>query len=160
MIFGDIGMTKTEEFGALHPVLREALLRLERTDLKGMEAGKYEWDGDRLFLLVQEPDTAPKTAKRPESHRRYVDIQLLIEGEEWIGYARKTESHVVREDELDAKDYALYEDPEDEIGLILKPGKFAVFFPDDLHRPCVCLDAPLRIKKAVVKIDLSLLGKE
>ncbi|MFC5700140.1 YhcH/YjgK/YiaL family protein [Cohnella faecalis] len=160
MIFGDTGMTKTGEFGALHPVLRDALLRLERTDLKGMEPGKYEWDGDRLFLLVQESVTAPKTAKKPESHRRYVDIQLLIEGEEWIGYARKSVSHLSCEDELDAKDYALYEDPEDEIGLILRPGKFAIFFPDELHRPCVCLEAPVRIKKAVVKIDLILLEKE
>jgi len=157
MIWGDIGSEEAGEWSALHPVLGEALRRLRHTDLKALDPGKYEWDGDRMFLLVQRPQTAPKADRRPESHRRYADIQLLIEGREWIGCARRTDRSVVIEDELETNDYALYEDPEDEIGLAMRPGSFAIFFPSDLHRPCVCVDAPESIKKAVVKIDLTLL---
>ncbi|MFC4601113.1 YhcH/YjgK/YiaL family protein [Cohnella hongkongensis] len=159
MIWGDIGSREATEWSAFHPVLRAALDRLRQTDLQALDPGKYEWDGERMFLLIQEPQTAPKAERKPEAHRRYADIQLLIEGREWIGCARRTDRSAVVEDELETKDYALYEDPEDEIGLVMSPGSFAIFFPSDLHRPCVCVGAPESIKKAVVKIDLALLGE-
>jgi YhcH/YjgK/YiaL family protein len=157
MIFGDSSKLATREFDILHPVLREALLRLERTDLKPLAPGKYEWDGDRMFLLIQEMETAPKADKKLESHVRYIDIQYLIEGEEVIGYARQSADHIVCHDELETKDFALYEDPEEEMDLLLKPGTFAVFFPADLHRPGVVRSVPGKIKKAVVKISCDLL---
>ncbi|MFC4307093.1 YhcH/YjgK/YiaL family protein [Cohnella boryungensis] len=158
MIFGDRGMLTAGELRALHPVLREALLKLAGTDLQALSPGKHEWDGERVFLLLQEMETAPKAEKKLESHRRYLDIQWLIEGEERIGYTRKSASHAVCEDELANKDYALYDDPADEMELTMKPGTFAIFFPEDLHRPGVCGEAPARIKKAVVKVDLELLA--
>ncbi|QMV42459.1 YhcH/YjgK/YiaL family protein [Cohnella cholangitidis] len=157
MIFGDSSKLATREFEIVHPVLREALLRLERTDLKALAPGKYEWDGDRVFLLIQELETAPKTDKKLESHERYVDIQYLIDGEEVIGYARRSSDHIVCQDELESKDFALYEDPAVEMDLLLKPGMFAVFFPADLHRPGVSGIVPGKIKKAVVKISCDLL---
>jgi biofilm protein TabA len=158
MIYGHLTTFTKQELDSLHPVLGKALLRLAETDLKALAAGKYEWDGDRLFLLIQEMETAPKSDKKLESHLRYVDIQYLIDGEEeTIGYVRRSERHIVSEDLLETKDIAFYEDTEEEMALILKPGMFTIFFPSDLHRPGVRRLEPASIKKAVVKVSLALL---
>lgn len=157
MLFGDLAKIGTQEFDIVHPVLREALQRLERTNLKALSSGKYDWDDERMFLLIQEMDTAPKASKKLESHVRYIDIQCLIEGEEVIGYARHSSEHIICQDELETKDFALYEDPVEEMDLVLNPGMFAIFFPSDLHRPGVSRSEDVPIKKAVVKISCDLL---
>ena len=38
--------------------------------------------------------------------------------------------------------------------LILEPGMFAFFFPQDIHRPCMQLDGPEKVKKVVVKVGI------
>lgn len=158
MIHGDLTTTIGQENTVLHPVLQRALHHLYKMDLAGAAPGKYELDGEDMFVLIQQFDTAPKSVKKLEAHLQYIDIQYLISGEEeQIGYARLADWHVIAQDELASSDYALYEDTEDEIDLLLKPGMYAIFFPADLHRPGVCKLQPASIKKAVVKIRAALL---
>ncbi len=47
--------------------------------------GKQEVDGLTLFCLVSEDLTEPVADRRGEFHEQYLDIQLLLRGEEWIG---------------------------------------------------------------------------
>ncbi|MGF7047710.1 YhcH/YjgK/YiaL family protein [Paenibacillus sp. DS2015] len=145
----------SQELDTLHPLLQKALLKLSQTDLKGLLPGRYDWDGDQMFILIQEMETEPKVDKKLESHLKYVDIHYLIDGdEEVIGYARQSERHVICHNEWVTKDYALYEDVEEEMDLIIKPGMFAIFLPSDLHRPGVYRSSkPAMIKKAVVKVS-------
>ena len=35
---------------------------------------------------------------------------------------------------------------------ILEPGSFAVYFPDDAHKPGIAIDQPLHNKKCVFKV--------
>lgn len=160
MIYADLTTTISQESAALHPVLQRALQHLFKMDVANAEPGKYALDGDNMFVLLQQFDTAPKASKKLEAHRQYIDIQYLISGEEWIGCARLTERHIIVEDQLAESDYALYAEAEDEIDLLLRPGMYAIFFPADLHRPGICKHSPSSIKKAVVKIKASLLRDE
>jgi biofilm protein TabA len=73
-----------------------ALDYLERADLSGMEAGRYEIDGSHVFALVQAPQTRPQEQCRWEAHKKYIDIQYLIDGQETIGF-QKTEAMAVSE---------------------------------------------------------------
>ena len=66
--------------------LAKALDYLTGTELETVEAGRVEIDGERVFALFQSYETKPEN-DRPEAHRKYIDIQYLIEGEELIGVA-------------------------------------------------------------------------
>ena len=62
--------------------IKIGLFWLENTDLKNIADGKYLIDGDNVYASVQTYDT--KDDVKYESHRRYIDIQYMIDGEEKI----------------------------------------------------------------------------
>lgn len=127
-----------------------ALDYLQKADLTGMAAGKYEICGEKVFVLIQEPDTRPRECARWESHRNYIDIQYLIEGAETIGFqqaaAMRTEEPYSAE-----KDIAFYRDNGKGFFVPLAPESFVICFPQDAHMPLVGAGEPCRIRKAVVK---------
>lgn len=74
------------QYRGLSGNLAKALDYLTGTELETVEAGRVEIDGERVFALFQSYETKPEN-DRPEAHRKYIDIQYLIEGEELIGVA-------------------------------------------------------------------------
>jgi hypothetical protein len=67
--------------------IQKGLKFLAETDIAALPAGRVDIEGDTIFALIQDYDTAPKAEKRPESHARYIDIQYVFSGREIIGYA-------------------------------------------------------------------------
>ncbi len=93
--------------------------------------GKQEIDGLKLFCLVSEALTEPAADRRGEFHQRYLDIQLLLRGEEWIGVGPYG---YVAEGDHPHPDLWFVEDEQTSY-LALQPGDFAIFWPGELHRP-------------------------
>lgn len=115
--------------------------------------GRYEIDGDRVFALVQSYSTTPSSNKRFEAHRRYLDIQTLLDGTEIISHAPITRLQPAT-DYDSAKDFQLYHDSPAPNALRLEPGDFALFLPQDGHKPG-CLDQAVQaVRKIVIKIQL------
>lgn len=158
MIVSDLEAWKRQQ-AAFSPVLAKAVEYLAKQDFSKMEAGRYELDGDRMYAMVQEVTTEPKANRKPEAHDRYIDIQFLLEGEgEIIGVSRRNPDAIPSEDYLGSRDVAFYSDVTDESEVLLRPGMFAIFFPDDVHRPlCQVGETGSTIRKVVIKIDTSLL---
>ena len=115
-----------------------------------MADGRYAIDGDAVYALVQSYDTAAPEEKKFESHRAYLDIQFVAIGAETILYA-PTRSLQPTTPYDAAKDYLLYADPDHATSLLTPPGSFAIFFPQDGHKPGCVNGAPSRIKKVVIK---------
>jgi biofilm protein TabA len=157
MILSDLANWEVEK-AAFPAALRIGIEYLRNNDLDKLSAGKYEIDGEDIYLLIQETDTALRSERKLESHVKYIDIQYLVKGEEIIGFIRKSENDIYLENELSnpAKDFAIYKEREGETELLLKQGMFAVFFPNDLHRPRCSRTNGSPIKKAVVKVNTSL----
>jgi biofilm protein TabA len=156
MIFGSIQNLTTDR-----RVLPAALVRgldyLRDTDFSKVESGRVEIDGDAIFALVQEYGTVPKGEKKPEAHRKYIDIQYVSGGSEIIGYGLESPLGEIAEDRLAEKDLLYYRSVQDEMELILTPGMYVILFPQDVHRPgCRYGDSAL-VNKVVVKIRLDLL---
>ncbi|AOY02035.1 YhcH/YjgK/YiaL family protein [Jeongeupia sp. USM3] len=147
-----------QQRAVLPDAVNRALEALAAHDLNTMPAGRYEIDGDRLFFMIQEMITQPFDAGRPEAHRRYADIQLLLAGEEGFGVAAPDPGLAVVDDFYDSRDIAFYVTPANEQRLNLQPGDFVVFYPGELHRPGRCVGESMTIRKVVVKIDRALLG--
>lgn len=145
---------------AYHLVIRQALAFLAQTDFQHFVPGNIDLIPGRLFCLLQAMDSVPFEASRPESHRQFIDIQYLISGHERTGVSRaESGRHTVVEDRTPQQDILFWQVEDEETQVALTPGMFAIFFPEDIHRPCCHPQGggagPLR--KAVVKIDRALL---
>ena len=124
---------------------------LKNTDLQSLAVGKYEIDGMNVFALISEYETKKHDDCRPEAHRDYADIQYIISGKEAIGFVTlKDQPEIVAY--IPEKDIVFY--ASETSPLILEAGMFAVFFPQDVHRPCMQIDRPEKVKKVVVKVKL------
>lgn len=128
-----------------------AIEHLRRTNYIDHASGRYdinEW----MFVLVQDPLTQSWDMGMPEFHRKHIDVQYLLRGEELIGYLPASPEIPVVQDFLESRDIAFVAPQENETRLILSSGMYAVFFPGELHRPCRSPRHDQHIKKVVIKI--------
>lgn len=141
----------------LGPAWVRAIDFLQSLDVDAEEK-RYVLEGNDLYAAVESYDTKLRAIARPEAHRRYVDIQMLLTGVEKIDcwpMASLTEAIPYDEE----KDIAFYDQPATAgSSLQLVPGRFAVFFPHDAHMPGLQTTAgAARVKKVVIKIATQLL---
>lgn len=137
-----------------HPVWRRALdwLRILPPDLA---LGTYELIGRDMFASVQEYETLDRAAARFESHREHVDLQYTISGTEAIDWCPRSE---LQPDGPFENDVQFWLPPVTPLAtLVNSPGRFAIFYPGDAHRPKVRVGAG-RVRKLVIKIHLKLLA--
>lgn len=156
MIFGKLdSLSKEKKY--LAKALVKGLDYLQQTDFSKAAAGKYEIEGSSIYALVQDNQTAPKTEKKAEAHSKYIDIQYIVHGNEVIGFAPFSPESEVKENLLDQKDAIYYSSVKGEMDLILSDGMYAIFFPEEIHRPGCNYKGGGQVRKVVVKIAMSLL---
>jgi YhcH/YjgK/YiaL family protein len=135
--------------------IAKALQHLVDTDFSQLEAGNYELEGKDLFVIVNDYETKPREVEPFEVHRRYIDVQYVVSGEEEFGYlplADQTPSKPY----FEKHDYAEYDyesNKADAAFIPLKAGMFALFFPQDMHMPGTSATAKA-VRKVVVKVRI------
>ena len=117
------------------------------------EAGRYEIDGTNVYAMVQKYDTSPANQIRWEAHRNYIDIQCLLRGKEKIGYVPLTNLQEETPYHTE-KDCVLAQSAKDENYIHIPQGSFAIFYPQDAHKPRCMADASEAVWKVVVKVRL------
>lgn len=157
MIYGNIHAP--ESSSAYSETIQKAIRILKETDVTHMHHGKYPLNGDRLILQINEITTGPKETKRPEVHKKYIDVQYMVHGHEYIGFYPDEKKAEVLEDQLEENDVLFYkeDDSVNEIMLPMTDGCYAVFFPEDVHRPCCQMGQPEDVKKIVLKVRIDTL---
>jgi YhcH/YjgK/YiaL family protein len=138
-----------ELYSPLSPLLAEGLKFITENDFSQIEAGKFFLKDQLLYAMINDYDTKPEEQCKLEAHRKYIDIQFIVSGEEQIGF---TSFHGQKPsvDYNPEKDIVFFED---EVSFFtLKEGHFAIFFPDDLHQPGITLDEVSPVRKVVVKV--------
>jgi YhcH/YjgK/YiaL family protein len=147
-------LDKLENAGYYEPIsenLRKGFEFLRNTELSSLEVGRYEIDGKNVFALVSEYDSKKPEDCRLEAHRVYADIQYIVSGKEYIGFDTIGNQTILTEYNPE-KDIIFYTGETTQ--LCLASGMFAVFFPQDVHRPCMQIDGPEKVKKVVVKVKI------
>ena len=127
--------------------ISEAFGFLDQPGLAELPDGKHEIIGDRVYAIVERRPARAIEEGALEGHRKYIDIQYVISGDESMGWsAREGLVNSVEYDE--GKDLEFFEG---EPGSIVRvpPGCFTVFLPTDAHLPCIG-NGP--IHKVVVKV--------
>jgi YhcH/YjgK/YiaL family protein len=126
---------------------------LRDNDLASMEPKKYIIDGDNLYATISEAMTKNEEDTKFEAHRKYIDIQHVINGEEQMSItplAQKKEELV---------DYDPVKDLEfmsvtGTSSYVATPDKFFIFFPSDIHRPSVKVGENKLVRKVVIKVKI------
>lgn len=131
--------------------LKKGFEYLKSTNFQNAEVGKYEIDGKEVFAMVSEYESKAHKDCRPEAHHTYADIQYIISGREAIGYA-PLNNQIPTTEFNPEKDIVFYSG--ETVSLNLEAGMFAVFFPQDVHRPCMQISGPEKVKKVVVKVKI------
>jgi len=138
-------------YRALSPRIAAAIDYVTTTDFSAIADGRYVIDGDDLFALVQRYTSKPLTSGKWEAHRKYIDLQAVLQGTEQIGY--------VSIDQLHAEPY----NPEKDLiwltgtagqWFTLPTGHFTLLWPGDAHMPGIVAEAPSDVLKVVVKIQI------
>jgi biofilm protein TabA len=110
--------------------------------------------GDGMFAIEQVYETKPRSAGFFESHRKYIDIQVLVEGDEVMEVVDASRI-AVREPYQAERDLITYGDVPDASRLWVRSGEATIFFPVDVHMPTLRSgETPVLVRKTVVKVPV------
>jgi YhcH/YjgK/YiaL family protein len=139
------------DYLSLHPHFKSVHAFMKENNPASMAQGKYEVNNQGVFVLISEYNTKEISEGFIECHRKYIDIQILLEGRERIGICNI----------LECKEYP-YDPDKDlqklagEVSFIkMAPKHFAIFFPRDGHMPQIKYgDLTEKVKKVVFKVPI------
>ena len=138
-----------EHYKGISMYLDKAIAFVKEQDLYALPLGKIEIDGDRVFINVMEAMTQPEQKLHFEVHKRYMDIQIDLEGTEVIAIGLDNQEEIVPYD--DTKDIGFY-DAEVSSRCIMGPGRFIICMAEELHKPGMAYCNEACIKKCVIKV--------
>jgi biofilm protein TabA len=127
----------------------EAFAFLKSHDLNSLTKGKYPIDSNFVYASVTEDPSKDMDKTSWESHRKYIDLQYVISGEEKMGLLPVVKAQVIKPYD-ENKDVANY------VGdgplQTATPQSFFIFFPTDAHRPNITPGGNKVVKKIVIKV--------
>ncbi|AET57161.1 putative beta-D-galactosidase [Paenibacillus terrae HPL-003] len=127
---------------------------IEKIDLENFKTGKVLIDGMNFFALLTEYDTKPWEETDIETHDKYYDVVIVLEGRENI-YVDFRDSFTVKKAYSEEKDITFYQLKKEKIRVTMEPGMFILFLPNDIHHPYCDCEAKSHIKKVTFKIKIS-----
>jgi YhcH/YjgK/YiaL family protein len=139
-----------EKYPTLLP-MADAFRFLGRADLQKLETGRHDIRGNDMYALVQRGESRPIESAEFEAHRLYLDIQYLISGEEYIAVTSQ-QGLTVSKPYDESKDIEFYLKPAKYQKIVMHPGRFVVFYPQDAHLPNCYPNRPGPLHKVVVKV--------
>ena len=130
--------------------IQKTLEYLNNMDLKNLESGKHvinEW----LYINVQEYMTKNISDCKYESHKKYVDIQMMINGIEAL------ETSDVDKLELETEyneesDVMFWKRKNNQMRTVITDKSYVILYPQNAHMPCIAVDKPVKVKKLVAKV--------
>lgn len=146
MIFDTLA--NADRYTAMHVLFPRAFEFLRNTDLKELSPGRYPIEGERLFAIVEKVPGRKRDQAKLECHRKYIDIQYVLDGIDEMGWKPVRDCHEPLADYKVEKDIQFFGD-EPASWIATPPGAFCIFFPEDAHAPLVS-DGDIR--KVILKI--------
>lgn len=138
---------RLDRYLGLSEHLDTAIRFLQKGGAAQLPMGRTEIDGEAVYVNRFDYETAAEPIT--EGHLRYIDVHVVIEGEEEIGVADVSALREVERKE--EEDYIGFSGPFQGV-CVMKPGDVLITFPEDAHSPKRQHGGPCRVKKAVVKV--------
>jgi len=146
MIYDHIN--QAEKYYSLHPLFKTAFEYILKNDNTKLQSGKHELIEDKLFVLINTYFSKSIDDSFSESHKKYIDIQLVISGKERMGFGHFDNfAHEQYDSEKDLQKHS------GKLNFVdVEKNHFTVFFPHDIHMPGLLIDKPEEVIKIVVKV--------
>lgn len=147
-------LADADRYAPLHPLFGNAFAWMAGAGNLSKDDGRYPIDGERLIVIVETGTTKPAAERRFESHRRYIDIQVNLIGPELMEWL-PAHTLTIEDDFQPDGDIAFYAAPTNPATrLIVPPRHFAIFWPEDAHKPSCSPGAePIPFRKLVFKVE-------
>jgi len=129
--------------------ISEAFGFLDQPKLANLPDGEYEIRSDQIYAIITHEQGRCIIDGNLEAHRKYLDIQYLISGNESIGWAPKKELTVLSPYDVTRDIEFFQETPQSIIQLL--PHSFAIFLPSDAHLPLIGKGT---IHKVIIKVAI------
>ncbi|HMC13748.1 MAG TPA: YhcH/YjgK/YiaL family protein [Gallionellaceae bacterium] len=149
MIFSTF--SQFDRYAALHPLFPQAFEYIRNTDLFALAPGRYPIIDDDLFAIVEHVPGRTREAARLECHRRYIDIQLVLDGIDEMGWKPLADCYNPVSDYSGEKDIQFFHDAPAS-WIATPPDHFCIFFPEDAHAPLVSSGM---VRKVIFKIAVT-----
>jgi YhcH/YjgK/YiaL family protein len=115
--------------------------------------GDYEVDGTNMIAKVQSYGTSPTETRKFEAHKEYYDVQVIRVGCERQDIALAAELEPLAPFDT-VKDVVKFKAPNVFSSVVMDPGKFVVYFPQDIHRPNCNLTGACKVRKICMKVKV------
>ena len=141
-------------YKGLSPDIYEGLKFLQQVN-PDIAVGTYQLTPN-VKAIVSEYTTKEENENGYEAHRQNIDIQYLLKGKEKIACLPVEELSETKpySEETDAAFYNAVSDHSPST-LDLRPAYYAIFYPQDGHMPCLSVNEPEKVKKVVIKVQLT-----
>ena len=140
-------LDKLSMYEQLNPLFKDVIAFIKENDLNTLEEGKHVIKEGELFVNIQIAKGKLRKDAFLETHRTMIDIQIPLATKEQFGWTPLCNLPDLAYDK--DKDMTKYYQPA-ETYFDVKPGEFAIFFPQDGHAPCISNEETFR--KAIFKV--------
>lgn len=141
-------LSQSDRYAGLHPLFPRAFEYMRNTDLYALTPGRYPIAGEDLFAIVEHVPGRSREMARLEAHRRYIDIQLVLDGIDEMGWKPLADCYNPVSEHSVEKDIRFFHDAPAS-WIATPPDHFCIFFPEDAHAPLVSEGV---IRKVIFKI--------
>lgn len=131
----------------------EALEYLTKLSISEVDIGKKIMVNENFFYSVQSYDTKPANQCKLESHRKNIDIQIMVEGEESIEVVDISKL-TVQEEYDEEKDVMFWNEPKRMAKCTLRTGDYIILYPEDAHRGAASIKESGHVLKIVGKVAI------
>lgn len=113
----------------------------------GLAAGRYEI-ADGVYAMAQYYNSKPISEGKYEAHKKFIDIQYIVNGEELIGWQTLNKMSLI--EFFEEKDFLHMQGKGDMVPLTA--GNFMILYPEDAHMPGIEMNGSVPVEKIVVKV--------
>lgn len=128
---------------------------ITENNLQTLKVGSYQLDNG-VYVNIDSYETSAIDVRKYETHKKYIDIQYIISGREKI-YITEIKSLKPESDYDETKDIQFFGNSKSDKSEIVETGDYIIIKPLVAHMPCVYIDKPELVKKAVFKYPVVLM---
>ena len=141
-------LTSSTNYINLHPGIATAFEFLSAPGTIQLAPGRYALSGDDVVAIIEKCEGGGRENARLEIHRKYIDVQFVVSGNEWMGWSPLAACTLAAEGFSAANDFGLCNE-QPQTWFEVQPGYFTIFYPSDAHAP-LAGNGP--VHKIVVKV--------
>lgn len=133
--------------------INNAIAYLKELKISEQDIGKKQIVNENFNYTIQSYMTKPSNECKLESHRKYVDIQIMISGNEAMDIADISRLKIQGEYD-EERDIMFWKEPKRMARTTLREGDAIVLYPENAHRGAVSVADSEKVIKIVGKVKI------